>query len=155
GTTISEEVVWNEGPQGGAGGGGISDLFPRPTYQAKAKIPKSLSGKRGRGVPDIAGDADPATGYRVVVGGKQVPIGGISAVAPLWAGLIALINQQLGTPVGFLNPLLYGPLASAGAFHDIVSGNNDMNGDLGGYKARKGWDACTGLGTPDGTKILQ
>lgn len=155
GTTISEEVVWNEGPQGGAGGGGISNLFPRPTYQAKAKIPKSLSGKRGRGVPDIAGDADPATGYRVVVGGKQIPIGGTSAVAPLWAGLLALINQKLGQPVGFLNPLLYGPLAAPGVFHDIVSGNNDMNGNLGGYKARKGWDACTGLGTPDGTKILQ
>ena len=78
------------------------------------------------------------------VDGQNLVIGGTSAVAPLWAGLIALLNQKLGQPVGFLNPLLYGSLAGKGAFHDITSGNN------GSYSAEPGWDACTGWGSPDG-----
>ena len=72
-------------------------------------------------------------------------IGGTSAVAPLWAGLIALLNESLGKPVGFLHPALY---ANAKAFRDITSGNN------GAYAARAGWDACTGLGSPNGTALL-
>jgi kumamolisin len=76
-------------------------------------------------------------------------IGGTSAVAPLWAGLIALMNQKLGHPVGFLNPLLYGSLVETGCFRDISSGNN------GAYSSKPGWDACTGWGTPIGAKLLQ
>jgi kumamolisin len=156
GTTISSEAVWNEGT--GATGGGVSNFFSRPAYQAKAKVPRSPAGKLGRGVPDVAGDADPKTGYKIrLVGGQQAVIGGTSAVSPLWAGLIALVNQRLsslGKPsAGFLNPLIYKMPSTEGAFHDIVQGNNDIEG-LGKYKARKNWDACTGLGTPDGTKLL-
>jgi kumamolisin len=157
GTTITSEVVWNEGDSGT--GGGVSNFFARPTYQAKSKVPKSPTGKTGRGVPDIAGDADPETGYQVrLVGGENTVIGGTSAVAPLWAGLIALLNQKLtslGKPVvGFCNPFLYNALSpSAEALHDITQGNNDISG-LGKYKAAKGWDPCTGLGTPNGAKLL-
>jgi len=156
GTAIASEVVWNDGR--GATGGGVSNFFPRPGYQSKSKVPKSPAGKTGRGVPDIAGDADPNTGYQVtLVGGKKGVIGGTSAVSPLWAGLIALMNQKLKTlgkpAVGFLNPLLYQQPSVAGALHDISQGNNDIEG-LNKYKARAGWDPCTGLGTPDGTKLL-
>lgn len=148
--------MWNEGDPGGAGGGGVSNVFPRPSYQASFKIPSSPKGTRGRGVPDVAGDADPFTGYQVRVGGQNTVIGGTSAVAPLWAGLLARINESLvsrgKSPVGFINPLLY---QSPMLFRDIVQGDNDIDGTLHKYKAGAGWDACTGLGTPDGTKLLR
>ena len=137
------ETVWNDGTNS-ATGGGFSTNFPVPDYQSQ--LPNSPS---GRGVPDVAGDADPDTGYAVRVDGQQLVIGGTSAVAPLWAGLIALLNQQLGKPVGYLNPLLYGSLAGQGVTNDIVSGNN------GAEQAGPGWDACTGWGSPIGSKILQ
>ncbi len=159
GTTISSEVVWNEGDGAGAGGGGVSNKFPRPDYQNNANVPLSPQGNSGRGVPDVAGNADPRTGYRVIVGGQEFPIGGTSAVAPLWAGLIALLNQSLAAkgsnPVGFLNPLIYGSLAAASVFHDITEGNNDIDGTLNKYAAGQGWDACTGMGSPNGAQILQ
>jgi kumamolisin len=101
----------------------------------------------GRGVPDVAGDADPETGYNVEVDGQAIVVGGTSAVAPLWAALIVLLNQQLGKSVGFLNNSIYGALSTTG-FHDIVSGNN------GAYSAGPGWDACTGWGSPIGTALL-
>ena len=100
----------------------------------------------GRGVPDVSGDADPQTGYVIRVDGAQETVGGTSAVAPLWAGLTALLNEQLGAPLGFAQPLLY-PLLGTASFHDITSGDN------GSYAARTGWDACTGLGSPDGTAL--
>jgi kumamolisin len=151
GTTISSETVWNENPNSSAGGGGVSDFFPVPTYQTKTGIPVSANPGRhaGRGVPDVAGDADPATGYQVRVDGQDFVIGGTSAVAPLWAGLIALMNQRLGHPVGFLNPLIYGSLAGKGVFRDITSGNN------GAYSAKNGWDPCTGWGSPVGVELLR
>jgi kumamolisin len=145
---ISSEVVWNEGTNS-ATGGGVSTFFALPTYQSKAKVPKSSTGKTGRGVPDVAGDADPASGYQVRVDGQNLVFGGTSAVAPLWAGLIALMNQKLGHPVGFLNPLSYGSLAGMGLFNDITTGSN------GRYSASAGWDACTGWGTPIGIKLLR
>ncbi|HYB76700.1 MAG TPA: S53 family peptidase, partial [Candidatus Bathyarchaeia archaeon] len=151
GNTISSETVWNElANNEGATGGGISDFFALPTFQAGANVPPSANpgGQVGRGVPDVAGDADPTTGYVTRVDGQPDVIGGTSAVAPLWAGLIACINQKLKTPVGYANPLLYGEAASAKAFHDITSGNN------GAYSAGPGWDACSGLGTPIGAAIL-
>lgn len=148
---ISSESVWNVDPQRSATGGGVSDVFPLPDYQAGTEVPPSANpGKRrGRGLPDVAGNADPVTGYLVRVDGEEFGIGGTSAVAPLWAGLIALFNQKLGQPVGFLNPLLYGPLRGKGALHDITRGDN------GAYAAHAGWDACTGWGSPIGDKLLQ
>jgi kumamolisin len=150
GNTISSEQVWNEGTDS-ATGGGVSDFFPVPDYQNAAGIPPSANAphQKGRGVPDVAGDADPETGYVVRVDGQEFVIGGTSAVAPLWAGLIALLNQKLGHHVGFLNPLAYGSLVGTGSFRDITTGNN------GAYAAKEGWDACTGWGSPNGAKLLQ
>ncbi|MGY8676874.1 S53 family peptidase [Bradyrhizobium sp. UFLA05-153] len=152
-----QEVVWNGGPEDGAGGGGVSIVFAQPKYQANAHVPKSPAHHSGRGVPDIAGDADPATGYQIFLNGAGATIGGTSAVAPLMAGLIARINEattkKFGKTVGFINPLIYAAGAQ-GAFRDITSGNNDITGQLHGmYKAGPGWDACSGLGVPNGTKL--
>jgi kumamolisin len=150
--SITSEVVWNGGKNGGATGGGISDVFPLPAWQTGARVPTSANPdkRKGRGVPDVAADADPATGYEVRVDGEDLVFGGTSAVAPLWAALVARLNQHLGKPVGLLNPILYGLRTSSGegAFRDITKGTN------GAYRARNGWDACTGLGSPDGTVLL-
>jgi kumamolisin len=153
GSKISSEIVWNEtANKSGATGGGVSALFALPAYQKSASVPPvPQSNFVGRGVPDVSGDADPATGYQVRVDGKDQVYGGTSAVAPLWAALIALLNQKLGTPVGFLNPKLYA--LQPAAFRDITSGNND-DGGHGNYNARTGWDPCTGLGSPNGTALL-
>ena len=151
GAAITSETVWNRNPTRSATGGGISDFFAIPAYQNTAGVPPSVNagGRIGRGVPDVAGDADPGTGYVVRVDGQDFVIGGTSAVSPLWAGLIALMNQKLGKPVGFLNPLIYGSIVGSGAFQDISSGDN------GDYSAKQGWDACTGWGSPNGVKLLQ
>lgn len=149
GTAVTSETVWNDGPGGGATGGGVSTVFPLPPYQKGAGVPPSANpgGQVGRGVPDVCGDADPDTGYMVRVDGQTITVGGTSAVAPLWAALVARLNHALGRPAGFLQPVLYSP-AAAGALHDITVGSN------GAYSAGLGWDACTGLGSPDGAKIL-
>jgi kumamolisin len=149
-TAITNEVVWNDLPNGGAGGGGVSDMFQLPAWQAQSHVPPSANagGHVGRGVPDICGDASPRSGYVVRVDGQQAVIGGTSAVAPLWAGLVALMNQHLGHPVGYLNPLIYNLPLVANAFRDITTGSN------GAYTAGAGWDACTGLGSPDGAKLM-
>jgi kumamolisin len=146
---INRETVWNDGPQS-ATGGGISALFAVPTYQAGSNVPPSVNpGHRlGRGVPDVASLADPETGVNVVFpDGSVQPIGGTSAAAPLWSGLIARLNQGLGKPVGFLNPVMYKSMAT-GVLRDITEGDN------GAYKAGPGWDACTGFGSPNGTRLL-
>jgi kumamolisin len=146
GATIESEVVWND-PGDGATGGGISRQFPVPSYQANAKLPENADTHApGRGVPDVCGDADPQTGYVIRVDGADETIGGTSAVAPLWAGLVARLDEQLGAPLGFAQPVLY-PLLGTSSFHDITSGSN------GSYAAGPGWDACTGLGSPDGTAL--
>jgi kumamolisin len=150
------EVVWNEiANNEGATGGGVSDFFPKPAYQADAPnlaVPPSKNPGKfiGRGVPDVSGDADPVTGYDVYVDGQASVIGGTSAVAPLWAGLTACINQLLGKRVGALTSLLYTQVAPApglAAFHDITIGNN------GAFSAGPGWDPCTGWGSPIGSAI--
>jgi kumamolisin len=142
--------VWNGG-DGGASGGGVSQAFAPPDWQRNADVPPPAGGGRaGRGVPDVAGDADPSTGYKVRVDGQHAVIGGTSAVAPLWAGLVALLNEALGRPVGFLNPLLY---AQPGGLRDVTTGDNAVAGTAG-YPARAGWDACTGLGSPDGQALV-
>jgi kumamolisin len=143
GGKIVSEIVWNDGAEGGATGGGISAYFPIPSYQKNIKLPST-----GRGVPDVAGNADPQSGYLTIVDGQSGVIGGTSAVAPLWSALIALCNEELGKNVGWIHPYLYGAAFQAGAFHDITHGNN------GAYSAGKGWDACTGLGSPDGQALL-
>ena len=151
GAKIAAETVWNDDAQRSATGGGVSDFFALPAYQRAAGVPPSANpGKhRGRGVPDVAGVADPQTGYRVRVDGEDAVIGGTSAVAPLWAGLIALCNQKVGAPAGFLHPLIYGSHGGKSVFRDIVEGSN------GAYRAKAGWDACTGWGSPDGAKLVK
>jgi len=149
GSTITSEVVWNDQPSGGATGGGVSKVFPLPPWQASAGVPAPAGGRGGRGVPDVSGDAAPGSGYQILVDGQMQVVGGTSAVAPLWAGLVALVNQQRqasgSSPVGFVNPQLY---AASTALRDITSGSN------GTYQATQGWDACTGLGSPNGTAVL-
>jgi len=154
GGRITSEVVWNElASNEGATGGGISNLFQQPSYQANAGVPNNPeTGFQGRGVPDVSGDADPETGYQVRVDGKNTVIGGTSAVAPLWAGLVALMNQQLGKPLGFVNPLLYQIPESA--FFDIKIGGNSAQGGNAPYQAGDDWDACTGLGSPNGSALV-
>jgi len=158
---ISSEVVWNEtAANEGAGGGGVSDEFALPSWQADAGVPARAgsdpgsgagSGAGGRGVPDVAGNADPATGYQIYSGGKAQVVGGTSAVAPLWAALISRLAEASGQRFGLIQTLLYAgvtPGTAAPGFHDITSGNN------GAYAAGPGWDACSGLGSPDGTALL-
>jgi len=146
GASITSEIVWNELPNDGASGGGVSGVFPKPSWQSTFNIPKPPAAGGGRGVPDVAGDADPMTGYQVRVDGQNTVIGGTSAVAPLWAGLIARINQLKGQPVGYINPRIY---SNSAALRDITNGNN------GAYSAGPKWDPCTGLGSPDGAKLLK
>lgn len=142
GSTITSEVVWNEtAANEGATGGGISAAYPQPSWQSAIAATKP-----GRGVPDVSGNADPVTGYQVRVDGTNIVVGGTSAVAPLWAALIALINAQTKTSAGLVQPKIYAANATAG-FLDITQGNN------GAFKAGKGWDACTGLGSPNGTAL--
>jgi kumamolisin len=163
---VTDEVVWSngvrdDGPGHGSTGGGISEHFPLPSWQSSGKVPPSAStGFVGRGIPDVAAAADGA--YTVRFSGQPVQgEGGTSAAAPLWAALIAMINQKLATipgatPVGFFNPLLYQSLGSTDAFKDIVSGTNDAHDNLdGAYTAGPGWDACSGWGTPNGKNLMK
>jgi kumamolisin len=148
---ISSEVVWNDSI--GAGGGGVSSIIGVPSWQGGVGVPPSANPphKKGRGVPDVSGLADPVTGYQIVAEDgsfdARFPTGGTSASTPLWAALIARINQGLGAKVGFLNPILYQKF-SKGVLRDIIKGS------IGAYDAKDGWDACTGLGSPDGVKLL-
>jgi kumamolisin len=150
--TINSETAWNDGAGGGATGGGVSAAFPLPSWQASAGVPAGPAGRGGRGVPDVAGNADPATGYQVLIDGQQAVIGGTSAVAPLWAALTARLAQALGRPLGLMQQHLYPgvtPGLPAPGLRDITSGSN------GAYSAGPGWDACTGLGVPQGSALLQ
>jgi kumamolisin len=152
--TIASEVVWNESMQSeGATGGGVSVVFTKPAYQNTVNVPASANPPHsiGRGVPDVAAVADPETGVIVIhVDGKNVEaIGGTSAAAPMWASLVARLNQGLKANCGFLNALIYQSQFPKGAFRDITSGNN------GAYTAGAGWDACTGFGSPNGAGMLQ
>jgi kumamolisin len=154
---VRSETVWNNNTSasssgGGATGGGVSTAFALPDWQQSAGVPAAATGSgTGRGVPDVAADADPRTGYKVLVDGQATVIGGTSAVAPLWAALVCRLAQSLGGKLGLLQPKLYAGLSSTGSvtgFRDITQGNN------GAFEARSGWDACTGLGVPIGTDLL-
>jgi subtilase family serine protease len=129
-----EETVWNNDPRRTTGegtGGGYSTLFPMPSWQAGAPHGP------GRMVPDVAGNADPNTGYEIILYGASTVVGGTSAVAPLYAGLFA----SFGTKLGFVTPELY---LNSACFTDITQGDN------GAFRARTGVDPCTGLGSPLG-----
>lgn len=158
GSTIESEVVWGELAEGhGASGGGVSVFFPVPEYQSGSNVPVVPAsgikpGFAGRGVPDIAGNAAPNSGYTTYVNGRYGTVGGTSAVAPLWAALIILINQSTGRRAGYINDKLY-KMAGTGCLRDITEGTNGIDGS--DYSAKKGWDACTGLGSPNGNEILK
>ena len=146
-TAITSEVVWNDGSEGGAGGGGVSAFFALPTWQSGLNTTDAEGNTTplsNRGVPDVAGDADPETGYNVRIDGTDTVIGGTSAVAPLWSGLLARVNQLAGKSVGLIQPVLY---QNPQALRDITEGNN------GDFSASTGWDACTGLGSPNGQDV--
>jgi kumamolisin len=164
GTTIGNvngssftQYVWNDTWQGGSGatGGGVSARYPVPSYQSSVEVPKRIgTGTSGRGLPDIAGNASVNSGYPLYLAGQSSgPIGGTSAV-PLYAGLVAVMNGNLGFSVGFINPTLYS--IGAGAFDDVSGppgpANNSFNGTTG-YPASAGWNACTGLGSVNGTAL--
>jgi kumamolisin len=153
GSTITAETVWNGLPSGGAGGGGVSNVFALPSWQSGAGVPKPTVAAGGRGVPDVCGDADPNSGYQVRVDGQNLVIGGTSAVAPLWAGLIAVANQQNGKSAGFINPTIYAAKSKT-AFRDITKGTN-YTGTPKGFTAGTGWDACTGLGSPIAPQLIK
>jgi kumamolisin len=169
GTTIGNvsgssftEYVWNDSwksigqpDQHGATGGGISGFFQVPAYQNGFNVPASLASQHaGRGIPDVAGNASPLSGYKQFIGDQNGNEGGTSAVAPLYAGLIAVINANLGTNAGFLNPTLYS--LSDTAFRKVVGPpgpTNNSFGSLTGYQASGDWNACTGLGSIDGMAL--
>ena len=144
---IASETVWNDGAGNGATGGGISSFFAVSSWQSGVSA-TTTAGKSVpltmRGVPDVAGNADPETGYDVRIDGTDTVIGGTSAVAPLWAALIARLNQLAGKPLGYAHPMLY---ANRSKLRDITEGNN------GDYAAAANWDACTGLGSPNGAAL--
>jgi kumamolisin len=153
-----DEWVWNDtgaaGP--GATGGGVSARFPVPDYQSAVNPPnRNGTLTAGRGVPDIAGNASENSGYlQVINGSRPQPVGGTSAVAPLYAGLMARINANLGFSAGYLNPTLYGLPSST--FSDILGAPGPANNSFGrvtGYVAAPGWDPCTGLGSVRGQTL--
>jgi kumamolisin len=149
GAAIAAEQVWNDGADGGAGGGGVSATFAAPAWQTGLQATATggaATPLARRGVPDVAGDADPESGYQVRVDGQDTVVGGTSAVAPLWAGLIARINAASGARAGFINPVLY---KAPQALRDVTAGDNDA------FIATPGWDACTGLGTPNGAAVAE
>ena len=146
--TIQSESVWHN--ETGASGGGISAIFPQPRWQRRVRVPAAKDGSAMRGVPDVAANADPLTGYRIFVNGHWVVGAGTSASSPLWAGLLARINQLRGSPIGLPTPLLYhgyGKLVRKGAVVPVTEGNN------GFFHATNGWSCCTGIGSPRGAKL--
>jgi hypothetical protein len=167
GTSISNvsglsftENTWNDGDDMWITGGGISDIFCPPNFslpiwQNWAGIPGSANdGHKGRGIPDIAGNADGASGYTLFQNGENIgAVGGTSATAPLYAGLAALMNAGLGEPVGYLNPNLYAA-PYAYVYRDIDDGVSNARGGAPGYKSNPGWDACTGLGSVNGLALM-
>jgi kumamolisin len=150
---VRSETVWHSGTGSGGTGGGVSAVFSVPSWQQSVDVPGDAdTGRPGRGVPDVAADADPATGYQVRVDGRDMVIGGTSAVSPLWSALTCRLAEALGRRPGLLQPLLYAGVSAGevpAGFRDVTSGGN------GAYAARSGWDPCTGLGVPDGEALLE
>jgi kumamolisin len=150
---IVNEVVWNDRGLRGTGGG-ISAEYNVPAFQLGTRLPVSLNdSKLGRGVPDVAAAAAPINGYRIFLGGVEMIASGTSAVAPLWGAFIALLNAERGQALGFVNPYFY---QAPNLLKPITSGDNiDAVSGLG-YTAGPdpGWNACTGLGSPNGAAII-
>ena len=139
------ETAWYNSPLS-ATGGGVSARFPTPSWQSGLSLAR-------RGVPDVSAVADPNTGIIVPVDGANYVVGGTSAAAPFWAGLTAVLNQKLGRNIGLINQYMYTVLRTRMSdktppLHDITSGSNN------GYSAKKGWDACTGCGSPNGVPLF-
>jgi subtilase family serine protease len=152
GTNFTEQAWSNSG-------GGFSRFYMTPDYQKNLPADAQSQAKNRRGVPDVAADANPNTGMAVYQGGMWNAGGGTSASAPVWAGLMAIANQMAGHPLGFINPALYKlasqPATYARDFHDVTQGNNSFPpANVQGYAAAKGWDAVTGLGTPNAENLL-
>ena len=154
GNTFSE-TAWN------SSGGGFSKFYAEPAYQQG--LPGSVQKvmQKRRGLPDVAGDANPGTGLAIYETGQWSLVGGTSASAPMWAAVVAIADQMAGHPLGFINPALYKIGASARYqqdFHDITIGNNstatEQNVGVTGYNAQSGWDAITGLGSPNAVNLL-
>ncbi len=148
--TAFTEITWT------GTGGGVSAHWPLPGFQSEAGVPASVNdGHVGRGVPDIAGNADADSGYGIVVRGSSIVVGGTSAVAPLYAGLIARVNALSGEMAGYLNADLYDlPELQRGVFRDLNDGRSNASGGALGYTAGPGWDACTGWGSVNGTALV-
>jgi len=146
GNAIVSEVVWSDTGNGQGTGGGISVLYPVPDFQ------QTVNTGTGRGVPDVAGNAAQPSGYLTTLKGASKVIGGTSAVAPLWAGLAALINEQAALPIGFFLADLY---AAPDLLREVTEGDNKPKGTDVGYSAGLGWNACTGLGVPDGLALFK
>jgi kumamolisin len=161
GTTVFEseqgiyfkEYAWSSPLDESGGGGGASQFYSSPSYQANERL---AAGNGFREVPDVAADADPSTGFHIVFGGKDGQVGGTSAATPLWAGTVALINQDLARKglreVGFANPALYwmgenASKLSPRPFHDVTVGNNL------GFDAAQGFDLATGWGSMDAAAL--
>ncbi len=149
--SIKEEIGWTDTNNNGASGGGLSQVFGVPSYQAAIALPLSGETAKGRGVPDVALNADPDTGYAVVFQGVMTVVGGTSVASPIWAAFCALLEESRrragkGQLVN-LHQHLY-QLGEAPAYHDITVGNNNYHGVVG-YHCTPGWDAVTGLGSVD------
>ncbi len=152
------ERVWNEGPEGAAGGGGISARAEVPPWQIGSQPPLSVrTGRSGRGVPDVAAHAAREPGLLCRIDGHWVACGGTALATAVWAALLSRIRQAMAEignpPLGLVAPTLY-RLDQPGLFNDPAVGGNETTGHVGGYFSRYGWDACTGLGTPNGTALL-
>ncbi len=153
------ETTWNSGSAAyGAGGGGVSTVWPIPSWQRSAAASSSsrLVSTAMRNVPDVSLNADPNTGYAIYYGGAWNVYGGTSAAAPLWAGFTALVNQQRTlnglSPLGQASPALYPLLTTAryaADFHDIADGSTNLY-----YPTTAGYDDATGLGTLNGAALL-
>ncbi len=152
GSSFTEET-WQDG-NGWATGGGVSTFFvPPPQWQSTVKLPPSVNdGHMGRTIPDISGNADSASGYDLILYGKSIgAVGGTSAVAPLYAGMVAVLNTKLGTPVGYLNPTFY---LNSGMYNHIADGVSNATYGAPGYSSVAGYNACTGWGSVIGTRLL-
>jgi subtilase family serine protease len=178
GTTLygnDAETVWNThncliviGCMTGSGGGGLSSVWAMPGYQRDAGDGtingystsgdcdiSILQASLCREVPDVSGDADPNSGYTFFWNGQWGVVGGTSAVAPLWGAIFTLINQGCASPLGYVNPALYGLGGRSGDFNDVLQGNNDFLGLHGGdYPATPGFDLASGWGTPNAVALL-
>ena len=162
GASWSSETVWNwnnSGQPNVGSGGGISTYYTIPYWQANVNMAANSGSTVWRNIPDVALTADGV--FVDYNNGSSGGFGGTSCAAPLWAGFCALVNQQSvatsGTTVGFLNPALY-TIANGGnyanCFHDVTTGDNIGSGTPGLFYAVAGYDLATGLGTPNGTNLI-